>query len=112
VANSKGQYETSINRMSNKRMSSYIPLNDVPRTVADMFGIEEPHVKTVGRWATSGLSGLVLQTLKVGSRRITTLEWLMDFFERRSGQTSGDEAEPKLSRPGTKSSQFLDEKGL
>lgn len=45
-------------------------------------------VSTVFRWATRGLNGRVLESLKVGGQRCTSLEALGRFFARETFQSA------------------------
>lgn len=46
---------------------------------------KRPHVSTLYRWATGGVSGVKLETIRVGGTLCTSLEALQRFFERLSG---------------------------
>ena len=47
-----------------------------------------PHPTTSWRYAAKGVRGVVLRTIMVGGRRLTTEEWVADFIERRTLQTT------------------------
>ena len=42
------------------------------------------HISTLHRWASRGLRGVVLETIRVGGRRYTSTEALQRFFDRLS----------------------------
>jgi hypothetical protein len=44
-----------------------------------------PHYSTLKRWAYEGINGVVLETLKIGRRRFTSLQALERFVERLNG---------------------------
>ncbi len=46
---------------------------------------KRPHVSTIYRWATAGVAGVKLETIRVGGTLCTSLEALQRFFERLSG---------------------------
>ena len=54
------------------------------------------HFSTVFRWATNGVRGVKLETVKVGHTRYTTREALNDFAERLSCA----DAQPQAIPPG------------
>ena len=49
---------------------------------------KRPHVSTLYRWATAGVAGVKLETIRVGGTLCTSLEALQRFFERLSGDDS------------------------
>ncbi len=59
-----------------------------------------PHQNTPRRWASSGVGGAVLKSLKVGGRRCTTIHWLNEFLAEINGGKQRNikhlEAEVKL----------------
>jgi hypothetical protein len=48
----------------------------------------KPHVSTLYRWASTGVRGVVLETLQVGGTRCTSAEALQRFFEALSIRAS------------------------
>lgn len=40
-----------------------------------------PHLSTCIRWATYGSKGIILQTVMLGGRRLTTIKWFEQFIE-------------------------------
>ncbi len=46
---------------------------------------KRPHVSTIYRWATAGVAGVKLETIRVGGTLCTSFEALQRFFERLSG---------------------------
>jgi hypothetical protein len=64
-------------------VAQLIRLNDVPkiRWLPARRKGSRLHVGTVWRWATRGVRGQVLRTVRVGGTLCTSERWLMDFFE-------------------------------
>lgn len=60
---------------------------------------KRPHLTTLHRWATTGVSGVKLEVIRVGSTLCTSLEALQRFCERC---TAGDSGAPA---PTTKARQ-------
>jgi hypothetical protein len=52
------------------------------------------HISSVYRWTTSGVRGVVLETVQVGGRRLTSLEALQRFAERLSARTGAGSDSP------------------
>lgn len=78
----------------NEGTSKNLTYAEAARVVDRMFG-KRPDTGTFHRWATKGIRGHKLRTLKVLGTRFTTTEWLMEFFEASS---SGIAAEARESR--------------
>lgn len=50
------------------------------------------HISTLYRWATRGIRGVVLESIKIGGTSCTSMEALQHFFERLShGQQSSQQ---------------------
>jgi hypothetical protein len=47
-----------------------------------------PHLNTIRRWTLQGFRGVVLESLKIGSRRYTTREAVVRFINQLSAQES------------------------
>ncbi len=48
-----------------------------------------PHKATVGRWASTGSKGVVLETILIGTRRYTSEEAIDRFVARRNAVSDG-----------------------
>ena len=68
------------------------------------------HISTLCRWAKRGVRGVVLETLRIGGTRYTSLEALQRFFERQSAGETSAPAEP--SRAATVANKKLELLGL
>jgi len=44
-----------------------------------------PHLNTIKRWCDRGYNGIVLQSCKHGNRRMTSIEWIDEFFAKTAG---------------------------
>jgi hypothetical protein len=76
-------------------------------------GASRLHPKTVLRWMTIGVAGpvpgtrVVLRSLRAGRQRLTTAFWLVEFFERQTAPTDGQQIEaaaPSSSKRASPSS--------
>lgn len=65
-----------------------VNLSDATRHLPKRPGGKKPHVATLYRWATRGLRGIRLETIRVGGTLCTSLEALQRFCERLSDGTS------------------------
>lgn len=63
-------------------MSDAMTLAQAAAYVAESTGCRRPHLNTVFRWATKGVSGHRLHTFKVGRIHWTTRRDIADFLER------------------------------
>ena len=72
--------------------------NERPRSLTEAaHGLpNRPSVRTLFRWAQKGVSGIVLETIKLGHRRYTTDEALERFFERVTAAGSHTETPQNL----------------
>lgn len=69
-------------------------------------GLEAPISRTtVLRWMTDGFDGVKLKSLQVGNRRVTSWEWIQEFFvtyikaySDRDIDTEVEEARQELTR--------------
>ena len=68
------------------------------------------HISTLCRWAKRGVRGVVLETLRIGGTRYTSLEALQRFFERQSTSETCGPAEP--TRASTAADRDLERRGL
>jgi hypothetical protein len=55
------------------------------------------HPNTVARWTREGISGVVLETIKIGRRRFTSAEACQRFFEALTTATSPPISSSSLS---------------
>jgi hypothetical protein len=60
-----------------------ITLGEVPAEIPSRLG-NRLHVSTVHRWATTGVKGVILESIKIGGQRYTSKEALQRFVERCS----------------------------
>ena len=91
------QYEIDLNN------DQLIPIADVPNYLPRRRG-KKTHYQTVYRWATKGVRGSRLVTIKVGGIRYTSLEALRRFANAYGAstemQTYQDAVEQALIRSG------------
>ncbi len=66
-----------------------VPLAQVPklRCVPRRPGGKTIHLATVHRWATNGIGGVVLETIRCGGTKCTTVAAIQRFFARLSEQS-------------------------
>jgi hypothetical protein len=71
-------------------------------------------VKTLYRWSTAGLRGVILETVQVGNTRSTTAEALQRFFERISTvqRARGSLLVPDASIGAQRASEELESYGV
>jgi hypothetical protein len=82
----------------------YLPLEDAAKFVHRRYGKKKPHVNTLARWCIYGLQGRTLKSIKVGSKRMTTKEWIDRFF-----QAGGDQATAARQEESDRARQAADE---
>ena len=61
-----------------------VGLGEVPQVLAALRRGRKIHLSTAHRWASKGLRGVRLETLRMGGSRVTSIEALQRFFERVS----------------------------
>lgn len=71
----------------------FIPLKDLPRILPSRDG-RRLHKNIGFRWASRGLRGVILRTVRLGGRKVTRLEWVEDFATRLANSHTCEEAEP------------------
>ncbi|MCE3018975.1 MAG: DUF1580 domain-containing protein [Pirellula sp.] len=76
-------------------MSEYLTL---PEAVERVTG-RRPHLSTSWRWATRGCKGIRLQTVCVGVKRLTTIEWVQSFIQALTEQRNADQLAPPMQPP-------------
>lgn len=77
--------------MIDTKHETLIPLNR-----ASQHLIGSPHVATLHRWRLRGVNGVRLETLKVGGRRVTSLEALQRFI---AGTTAAADGHDRSATP-------------
>lgn len=79
----------------------FIPLADVPSLscMPRRHGHKRIDVRSVRRWATRGVGGVVLKAVLVGGLRCTTASWLAEFFARRGSCPHPSNPAPGLIPP-------------
>ena len=75
---------------------------------------KKPHLATLYRWATRGVSGTRLETIRVGGARYTSVEALQRFVDRLSDPParSTPQASRRRSRETKRTERELDELGI
>ena len=64
---------------------------------------------TVYRWASRGIRGIVLPTLRVGGQKVTSEEALVDWLNRVSDRDAPSQASPTRRRRQQRTSSKLDQ---
>lgn len=64
-------------------LSDLVPLGDVPALLPRRRG-KKVHISLVYRWASHGIGGVKLHTVKVGGVAHTAEAWLWQFFDREN----------------------------
>lgn len=78
-----------IHKSSAPQLQELFPLAEVPDRLPRRRG-KRLHRSAPYRWAESGLSGVRLRILRVGSEIYTTSAWLLEFFEAVTAARSQD----------------------
>lgn len=87
-----------LSALSEAQRNSLFPLMaDGPRVVEELTK-RRPDKRTVLRWATPGVAGVRLRTVTVGRCRMTTREWLVQFWAAVDSARSSKSKE--ATRPG------------
>ncbi|QDS99245.1 DUF1580 domain-containing protein [Adhaeretor mobilis] len=82
--------------LPNPKPNKHVALTDVPALLPKRRG-KKVHHSTVYRWATKGVRGRVLESVKVGNVRFTTVSALNRFFEPKTSR-DGDERRTAIKR--------------
>lgn len=91
---------------------SLIPIGKAPAEVEKLTG-QRPHRATIERWRLNGCSGVKLETLKVGARRMTSIEALQRFFHRVTAASDGQSVStPSPSSRHGQANDELDRAGI
>ena len=81
--------------MIDLREETLIALRDVPRWLPRCSMTGKPvHVSAIYRWATRGIQGVTLETIKVGGTTYTSAEALQRFAEHRDQTSHGPNGQP------------------
>jgi hypothetical protein len=67
-------------------LETVFPLRDAARHIPRRRKGRKAAVSTLHRWATSGIRGVILETIQVGGTRCTSFPALQRFFDRLSGR--------------------------
>lgn len=65
-------------------------LNETRLSFAAAARIAETHISTVHRWRLRGIQGIRLESIRVGGRRVTSLQALERFFARTTAAIDGE----------------------
>lgn len=68
-------------------------LMSLPDAVLKATG-QRPALSTIIRWSTRGINGVRLRTWRVGNRRLTTLDAVVEFVQTTTAADSGEEWKP------------------
>ncbi len=71
-----------------------IPLRDVPKRLPPRTNDRRLHISAVYRWATRGVRGVVLETIRIGGTTFTSVQALQRFAEAQSRDSSSTPAGP------------------
>lgn len=72
--------------MITTQTENLIPFNQVPQHLEKKFG-HKVHIASIYRWVNRGLGGVRLETIKVGSKRFTSVEALDRLFNGATERT-------------------------
>jgi len=61
-----------------------ITLTEARNFLPEVQGLQRPHVCTVWRWTLKGIGGVKLETVKIGSRIVTSKQALTRFISATS----------------------------
>ena len=92
------------------KSETLVSLREAARTLPARRNGKPLHISTLCRWAARGVRGVVLETLRIGGTRYTSLEALQRFFERQSTGEACAPAEP--SRGSTAADRELERRGF
>jgi hypothetical protein len=76
-------------------LSEYLKLPDAVERVTG----HRPHLSTPWRWATRGCKGVRLETVCVGVKRLTTVEWVQSFIQALTEQRNAEQLTPPVLPP-------------
>jgi len=63
-----------------------LSLKDAARLPELQAGGKGPHLATIWRWASAGVRGVVLETGRIGGKRVTSAEAVRRFLARLAGE--------------------------
>lgn len=81
-----------------------IPLRDVPRQLPAKSNAKRVHISACYRWVSTGVHGVVLESLKVGGTTYTSIEALERFAHKLSRRTDVERAE-RIGDPTTRATR-------
>ena len=84
-------------RMIDVVREKVFPLREAPSSLPRCRAGRKTHVATLFRWASKGLRGIRLETIKVGGSTCTSAEALQRFFERLTEPESTTETTPQAT---------------
>ncbi len=85
-----------------------IPLRDAPRHLPRRPNGKNIHVSAVYRWIKNGLSGVKLESLRVGGTTYTSMEALQRFALKLSPCVSSKPIQPRKSARSSLTSRALE----
>jgi len=85
--------------------AKYLPLT---KAVQEVTGTR-PHLSTCIRWATIGTKGILLKSVMLGGRRLTTIEWIEEFLEATTEASTPRAKQAKQSEAMAKAKTELSE---
>jgi len=77
-------------RLISFKNEQVIPFSEVAQHFAFLNGGSGPHLVTVHRWASRGVRGRILESIRVGGRKCTSLEALQRFVDALSDPATAE----------------------
>ncbi|WKZ57702.1 MAG: DUF1580 domain-containing protein [Bdellovibrionota bacterium] len=74
-----------------------VPLRDVPRLLPVRPNGRRTHLSVIYRWTSSGVAGVVLESIRIGGSTYTSVEALQRFAERLSSRNRAAEIPPSTT---------------
>jgi hypothetical protein len=74
--------------------------------------LTRPHKNTIVRWATKGVYGVKLKTVRFGGKRLTRRAWVDQFNESVMGASPDSYADVEPSAAAKKAAKKLDKLGI
>ncbi|MBL9090928.1 MAG: DUF1580 domain-containing protein [Planctomycetaceae bacterium] len=73
-------------------------------TLADAANLTplRPHVSTIRRWIRIGVRGEILETVRIGGRRLTSREAVSRFLTSINSMNERHDADSVVTKPSTK----------
>jgi hypothetical protein len=88
------------------------PLREAPDHVPHRGGSKALHKSTGFRWASSGVRGVRLETIRIGGTLCTSTRALQDFFDRLSTPRPAPGPSPRPSGRSRRVERALDRAGI